>query len=903
MAIDWNDTTGVAEAHERFLAGKPVGGAVRALILESWRRCESLGISAAAGPEVMPFSGDPDSGGILAEAARPVLDHLESRISGISAGVFLTDENAALLERRVGEPSMNRVFDAHQVAPGFAMPEQVVGTNGLGTALAARKPVLVRGSEHFADVLRSTTCAAVPIRDPLSGQAVGALDLSCLNRHAGPGMLPLAREAAQGIEQALLERVATRERALLQEYRQLSFAANALDEDRFEPHDRELLQHVAAELVASGRTAAQEVRLRRGQAVTLVGRPIETAGGVTGYTVEVIMPGGAPQLLDISRLSVAPFLDVSAPAGDASTEKPPPDPPSDRADRRLLVVGEPGVGQLALRARQRLDLLWEAGTRVGATLDVKRTAEELTEVTVPRFADIVAVDLPEAVLLGEEPVRTDGSLRRVAMSSFNGPDDMFEVGDQIRFVQGTPQARSLITEQPVREPVLADAAGWIAQAPVRANRLLQAGVHSLITVPVRARGEVLGVVSFYRSHRHPESFEDDDLHLAEELVGRAALCIDNARRFTREHSMALALQRSLLPRSLPARGAVQAAHRYLPARTGVGGDWFDVIPLPGTRVVLIVGDVVGHGLHAAASMGRLRTAVHNFAALDLAVDEVLTHLDDLVAGLDRDEDPTGTYGTGAIGASCVYAIYDPTTRRCTAGRAGHPPPALVLPDGTTQFLDLPAGPPLGLGGPLYEPAEIEIPDGATLLFYTDGLVEDRVRGLDLEPLRQALSHPGLTPEQMCESLVAQLLPTEPADDVVLLAARTLPLPSDKVASWDLPVDPAVVSRVRTEVTEQLAKWNLEELQLDTELMVSELVTNAIKHAGEPIRLRLIRDHASLVCEVSDGSSTSPRLRRARSTDEGGRGLFLIAELAQRWGHRYTTDGKVIWFEQPSSVSS
>lgn len=375
------------------------------------------------------------------------------------------------------------------------------------------------------------------------------------------------------------------------------------------------------------------------------------------------------------------------------------------------------------------------------------------------------------------------------------------------------------------------------------------------------------------------------------------MCIDNARRFTREHETALALQRSLLPHGVPLQHAVEAAHRYLPARSGVGGDWFDVIPLSGARVALVVGDVVGHGLHAAATMGRLRTAVHTFSALDLAVDEVLARLDDLVCRFDVDEDE-GVDGGEIIGASCLYAVYDPTTYRCTAGRAGHPPLALVMPDGTVEFPEVPAGPPLGLGGLPFETAEFEVPEGSLLVLYTDGLIDNVGRDVDLgmEKLRRALAHPGRTPEEACGALDA-LLSADPVDDVAVLVARTMALNASQVASWEVPADPAAVSQARADVNTQLIEWGLEDLEFSTELMISELVTNAIRYGGDPIQVRLLRDRA-LICEVSDGSSTSPRLRRARTTDEGGRGLFLVAQLAQHWGTRYITNGKVIWMEQP-----
>ncbi|GAA3077693.1 hypothetical protein GCM10020000_74150 [Streptomyces olivoverticillatus] len=313
-------------------------------------------------------------------------------------------------------------------------------------------------------------------------------------------------------------------------------------------------------------------------------------------------------------------------------------------------------------------------------------------------------------------------------------------------------------------------------------------------------------MNFWRL-RESEPFEEDDLSLAEELTARAAVCIDNARRFTREHAMAVTLQHSLLPRGLPEQNALDVAYRYLSAQAGVGGDWFDVIPLPGTRVALVVGDVVGHGLHAAATMGRLRTAVQNFSALDLPPDELLGHLDELVARIDQ-EAAGGGDEAAIVGATCLYAIYDPASGTCTMARAGHPLPALVSPEGTVDFPELPAGPPLGLGGMPFEAAELRVPEGSSLVLYTDGLVEDRMRDIDtgLAVLRATLERAGQSPQDTCEALIEALLPERQTDDIALLVANTRMLAPDQIAEWELPSDPAVVARARADVTRQLSEW-------------------------------------------------------------------------------------------------
>ncbi|MFE9174519.1 SpoIIE family protein phosphatase [Streptomyces kebangsaanensis] len=550
----------------------------------------------------------------------------------------------------------------------------------------------------------------------------------------------------------------------------------------------------------------------------------------------------------------------------------------------------------AEEAREHLGLLYDAGVGVGTTLDVTRTAEELVGVAVPRFADFAAVDLYDAVLAGEDP-EPGAALQRTAFGGIREDAPLYPVGEQIRFVLSSPQAYGLRVRRPVLEPRLEAAPGWRAQDFERSVQVLEHGIHSLITVPVRVGDLVLGLVSFWRS-REEEPFDAGELALAEELVARAAVSIDNARRYTREHGLVVALQRSLLPRGLPEQQALDIAYRYLPAQAGVGGDWFDVLPLSGARVALVVGDVVGHGLHAAATMGRLRTAVSNFSALDLPPEELLGLLDELVVRIDQGE-RADSAGVPVTGATCLYAIYDPVSRRCAVARAGHPPPAVIAPDGGVTFPDVPAGPPLGLGGLPFETAVLELAEGSRLVLYTDGLVEDRERDIDtgLEELRTALASAGESPEETCRAVLDVRQPFRPGDDIALLVARTRALGPERVAEWEVPGDPAAVGDVRAAVSRRLDRWGLQELTFTTELILSELVTNAIRYGAGPIRVRVLRDRA-LICEVFDSGSTSPHLRHAADTDEGGRGLFLVAQMTGRWGTRYTPTGKVIWAEQP-----
>ncbi|MFJ8489064.1 SpoIIE family protein phosphatase [Streptomyces sp. NPDC094038] len=550
--------------------------------------------------------------------------------------------------------------------------------------------------------------------------------------------------------------------------------------------------------------------------------------------------------------------------------------------------------------QERLTLLYDAGLRIGTTLDVTRTAEELAEFAVPGFADYVTVDLADTVLSGEEPDEGGvAELRRVALHGIRQDVPLHPPGELIHFDPFTPQGEGFGSGRMVLESDMAAFSGWQAQDPDRARQLVAYGIHSMISAPLRARGVILGVVTFWRS-KEPTPFTEEDLSLAEELVARAATSIDNARRFTRERTMAVTLQRSLLPHALPEQNAVDAAYRYLPAGAGlggVGGDWFDVIPLPGARVAIVVGDVVGHGLHAAATMGQLRTAVLNFSTLDLPPDELLWHLDELVTRIDQDRD-RGCGSRTLTGATCLYAIYDPVSRVCTMARAGHLEPVIVLPDGDAHLPGVPAGPPLGLGGMPYETSEVLLPEGSGIVLYTDGLIEDRREDIDegIERLRRALAVPGRTPDQMCRAAMDAMLPGAARDDVALLVARTRALDDRHTAYWTVPSDPAAVAGVRAAATELLRDWGLKEEAFTLELILSELVTNAIRHATGPVGVRLIHDRC-LICEVSDGSSVSPHLHRAATMDEGGRGLFLVAQFADRWGTRYTPDGKVIWTEQ------
>ncbi|MFF9144849.1 SpoIIE family protein phosphatase [Streptomyces sp. NPDC014861] len=532
------------------------------------------------------------------------------------------------------------------------------------------------------------------------------------------------------------------------------------------------------------------------------------------------------------------------------------------------------------RAQQRLALLAEAGARIGASLDPSGTAAELARTTVPRYADAVLVDVAAEVLAGEEPgAAAAGDLVRVAASG----EEASRVGERVSYGPGSSQAESLAEGRATVDDRV---------APTR------------LYVPLIMRGRPLGLVTFARGD-DSEPFDDGDRAVAEELASRTAVCIDNARRYRRERTAAFMLQRSLLPRSLPELSAVETASRYLPADShlGSGGDWFDVIPLSGARVGLVVGDVVGHGLGAAATMGRLRAMVRTLAELDLTPDELLARLNDQVGRERSDQNVKGPDGGGAVGATCVYGIYDPASRTSTWAAAGHLTPAVVRPHAAAGFLALPPGLPLGVGRLPYESAEVELPAGSLVVLFTDGLVEARGQGVDAGLGRLAAvlgERRGSSADLLCAEVVAELVRDRVRDDATLLVVRTRALDARQVAHWELPSDPALVARARAMAAEQLERWGLDDLAFTTELVVSELVTNAIRHSSGPIGLRLIRDR-SLICEVSDSQHTSPHARHAGNDEEGGRGLFMVAQLTDHWGTRYMPTGKTIWAEQALPV--
>lgn len=559
------------------------------------------------------------------------------------------------------------------------------------------------------------------------------------------------------------------------------------------------------------------------------------------------------------------------------------------------------------RARRRTEVSHQASNSIGASLDVTRTAQDIASVLVPALGDLAAVEIVDSVLNGDETPKGllpggPWSLRRVAVASSDGswPDELIPVGGVIPNLPDTAHVRRAALHGDKVFNATRQEMADLLEDPELIRSMLPAKGHSAVIAPLFARGHFLGVVAVWRTVR-PEPFQQEDADLLFDIAARAALSLDNARRYTREHRAAVALQQRLLPRAVTRTTTAESAGRYVPAGGGadISGDWFDVVPLPSLRVAFVVGDVTGHGLHAAATMGRLRTAIHTLADLEFPPGELLSHLDDLVQQLADEVDPQLK---DSIGATCLYALYDPVTGACSVASAGHPPPAVIRPDGTGRLITVSPGPPLGVGGMPFEETAVDLEPDGTLALYTDGLVRARSDDIDrgtqdlLDRLSSLCREDG-TLKDIGQAVLDEITETPSRDDMALLLARTRRIPASAIADWTFPDDPAVVTDARKAVTGQLAAWELDHMAFSTELIVSELVTNAIRYAGGTIGLRLFHDDATLVCEVTDSSNTQPRLRRARAGDEGGRGLFLVAQLSKRWGSRYHQTGKTIWAEE------
>ncbi|MGW6247749.1 SpoIIE family protein phosphatase [Streptomyces roseolus] len=618
-----------------------------------------------------------------------------------------------------------------------------------------------------------------------------------------------------------------------------------------------------------------------------------------------------PQEQTRPRQEAAPAgLPSDIPAQPAQLPEPPPVPgPSAPAVAVSVSVSAKGAEPAGRREGDRLRFVGAATRRIARGLDLDEIVLGLCRATVPAFSDEILVYLRDPLPVGDErPVapfvlrlrRTD----RLRLTDLEGdelvlvPDpDPMPAAELCEVRSGSSLAEVL---RGVR-PVFGDSAAARAALGelLGSDHPLPRGPRAILA-PLRGRRRVIGAAVFLRRAEQP-AFDPDDLLVGAQLATHTALGIDKAVLYGREAYIADELQRTMLPDSLPQPTGVKLASRYLPAAetARVGGDWYDAIPLPGSRVALVVGDVMGHSMTSAAIMGQLRTTAQTLAGLDLPPQEVLHHLDEQAQRL----------GENRM-ATCMYAVYDPVSHRITVANAGHPPPILLHLDGRAEVLRVPAGAPIGVGGVDFEAVELDAPAGATLLLYTDGLVESRLRDVwtGIEQLRERLAAaaqltgPDHAPplEALCDDVLDMLGPGDRDDDIALLAARFDGIAPSDVAYWFLDPEDAAPGRARRLARRALARWDLEELTDSVELLISEVVTNAVRYAERPVTLRLLRTDV-LRCEVGDDSPQLPRQRRARETDEGGRGLFLVNRLARRWGATRLSGGKVVWFELSTRV--
>ncbi|MFD5814312.1 SpoIIE family protein phosphatase [Streptomyces sp. NPDC127038] len=548
--------------------------------------------------------------------------------------------------------------------------------------------------------------------------------------------------------------------------------------------------------------------------------------------------------------------------------------------------------------RERLEFLNEVSGRIGTSLDLARTIQEVSRAVVPRFTDVAGTYLREQVVAGEGfpdgVPDTTTMWHRVALEHTDEPgrwDDVVPVGEAMPFPAHTPFFQCMTSGEPVLVPRISEQLGHMIAAqfekrdirPLITNR-------SMLVVPLKARNVVLGFMILLR---HPErvEFNDMDRVTGAELAARAGLVLDNARMYTYQESVAETLQDSMLPTIEPRMAGCDIATRYLPGTLlgRVGGDWFDSVKLPGSRTALVVGDVMGHGLNSAAMMGQLRTAVQTMAALDLPPAQLLRNLDDLAQRLGD------TYL-----ATCLYAVYDPIAGLLHLANAGHIPPVLVrAADGRSELLDLPTGAPIGVGGVPFEAIRVRVEPGDRLVMCTDGLVEVRGEdiGVGLATLCESAAHPAASMDQACDTIIRALNTRGGRkDDVALLMARLNGIEPEAVAEWSLAPDAAEAGTARAVVREQLRAWGLTGLSDNAELMVGELVTNVVRHAhSRRIGVRLVRGD-TLLCEVDDDDHTLPVLLSAGPGDEFGRGLRLVSALSRAWGSSRTGAGKTVWFE-------
>ncbi|MFJ5219911.1 SpoIIE family protein phosphatase [Streptomyces sp. NPDC088354] len=580
-----------------------------------------------------------------------------------------------------------------------------------------------------------------------------------------------------------------------------------------------------------------------------------------------------------------------------------------RAAREAAVDPDPGAAAAAAAAepdieyaavRERLEFLNEVSGRIGSSLDVSRTIQEISAAAVPRFTDVAATYLRGQVQAGEEfpagPPDVTTRWHQVAVEHTDEPgrwDDVVPLGESTTFPEHTPFFQCVTGGQPVLVPRITEPMGEeiAAQFEKRDIRPLITG-RSMLVVPLKARDLVLGFMILLR-HQERSPFNDMDRVTGAELAARAGLVLDNARMYTYQENVADTLQAGV-PQQIAARmPGCDVVTRHPPGiRQGrIGGDWSDAVKLPGSRVALVVGNVMGHGLSAAAVMGQLRTAVQTMAALDLPPAQLLRGLDDLSQRL----------GEHYL-ATCLYAVYDPVHNELLIGNAGHAAPVLVrAEDGRGELLDVPTGAPIGVGGVAFETVRVPVAPGDRLLLCTDALVEarDHDLGTGLAALCESAVRRAASMDEACDTVIRALdRRGGRRDDVALLMARLGGIAREDVVSWQLALDTREVRRARALTRDTLERWGAAEAAETAALLVGEVVSNAVRHAHtRHVELRLVRADA-LLCEVTDDDHALPVLLGAGPEEESGRGLRIVSRLAREWGASRTAQGKTVWFEQP-----
>ncbi len=626
----------------------------------------------------------------------------------------------------------------------------------------------------------------------------------------------------------------------------------------------------------------------------------------------------------------------------------------------IVIFAREAMRRGSERELDRIGLLERIGERLAGSLELNRTLRHVAESLVPQFADHCFIDL----------FQNDKLVRRVATHAggWQPPAGSWAaVGEPIHYPPGHFCQQSMERLDAI---VVEDFESQSFPAPSAASAQAcdDVAVTSVIAAPLCVRGELLGVMSVALSHltqRDDSHYDSFDREFVGAIASRVAIAIDNAMLFEEERRTALAFQKSLLPQDIPKLDGLEVACRYVPAKplethgqgiqTQVGGDWYDIIPLSAGRVGIVIGDVEGRGARAAAIMGQLRAALRAFAQDEKPPAEMLRKLDEWCRTLGHIEiDMHGVKTPVTPTVSCTYLIYDAWTRKLTFANAGHDAPLLIV-DGEVGQLEIEHKGVLlgvrsqGIGGvPPFREEQRELPPGATLVLYTDGLTDRRTRedgsGHYTEEqaehmLRQAVKAVAHKDVEAVAKAAEDAVPGDIDDDMAIVVVRSS---ATAMASQErvFPAEPIMVSEARRMAGEAFSRWGLEPEQAELAcLLVSEVVTNVVLHAvispkprrelvfeavavgggpagigmedwelgsfddppassGTEFTVRLRRGGSAVWVEVFDADLRLPRIRNAGENDEGGRGLYLVDQLAARWGSRPTKDGKAVWFEVP-----